>query len=55
MAGARAAELGPWLDLGAVRGEAAGMLRVEREEERIPEQLRRFLWGSRLRTLSDGL
>ena len=53
---ARAAELGPWLDLVAVRGEAvvqfwlkpgeaAVMLGKgeEGEVERIPEQLRRFL------------
>ncbi len=54
---ARAAELGPWLDLVAVRGEvvvqfwlkpgeAAATLGVgeeRREVERIPEQLRRFL------------
>jgi inner membrane protein len=56
MAGARAAELGPWLDLMAVRGEgvvpfwlkpgeAAVTLGVgeEREVERIPAQLKRFL------------
>ena len=56
MADARAAELGPWLDLVAVRGEvvvqfwlrpgeAAVTLGVgeEQREERIPEQLRRFL------------
>jgi inner membrane protein len=56
---ARAPELGPWLDLVAVRGEvvvqfwlkpgeAAVTLGVgeEREVERIPEQLRRFLGGS---------
>jgi len=55
---ARAAELGPWLDLVAVRGEvvvqfwlqpgeAAVTLGVgeEKEVERIPEQLRRFLEG----------
>ena len=53
---ARAQELGPWLDLVAVRGEvvvqfwlqpgeAAVTLGVgeEQREERIPEQLRRFL------------
>ena len=53
---ARAQEFTPWLDLVAVRGEvvvqfwlkpgeAAVTLGVgeEREEERIPEQLRRFL------------
>ena len=53
---ARAAELGPWLDLMAVRGvvvvqfwlkpgETAVTLGVgeEQREERIPEQLRRFL------------
>ena len=53
---ARAPELGPWLDLVAVRGEvvvqfwlrpgeAAVTLGVgeEQREERIPEQLRRFL------------
>ena len=53
---ARAQELGPWLDLVAVRGEgvvpfwlqpgeAAVSLGVgeEQREERIPEQLRRFL------------
>ena len=53
---ARAAELGPWLDLVAVRGEVVvqfwlkpGETAVtlgpgeEREVERIPEQLRRFL------------
>ena len=53
---ARAAELGPWLDLVAVRGEvvvqfwlrpgeSAVTLGVgeEREVERIPEQLKRFL------------
>jgi len=53
---ARATELGPWLDLVAVRGEvvvqfwlqpgeAAVTLGVgeEQREERIPEQLRRFL------------
>ena len=53
---ARAQELGPWLDLVAVRGEvivqfwlkpgeAAVTLgpRDEREVERIPAQLRRFL------------
>ena len=42
---ARAQELGPWLDLVAVRGEAAVMLGVgeEREVERIPAQLRGFL------------
>ena len=53
---ARAAELGPWLDLVAVRGEVvvqfwlkpgetAVTLGVgeEQREERIPEQLRRFL------------
>jgi len=53
---ARAPELGPWLDLVAVRGEVivqfwlkpgetAVTLGVgeEREVERIPEQLRRFL------------
>jgi len=52
----RAQELGPWLDLVAVRGEgvvqfwlkpgeAAVTLGAgeEREVERIPEQLRRFL------------
>jgi inner membrane protein len=56
---ARAPELGPWLDLVAIRGEvvvqfwlkpgeAAVTLGVgeEREVERIPEQLRRFLGGS---------
>jgi inner membrane protein len=55
---ARAAELGPWLDLVAVRGEVVvqfwlkpGEAAVtlgpgageEQKEERIPEQLRRFL------------
>ena len=53
---ARAPELGPWLDLVAVRGEVVvqfwlkpGEAAVslgkgeEREVERIPEQLRRFL------------
>ena len=53
---ARAAELGPWLDLVAVRGEVVvqfwlrpGEAAVtlgpgeEREVERIPEQLRKFL------------
>ncbi len=58
---ARAAELGPWLDLVAVRGEvvvqfwlrpgeAAVTLGAgeEREVEKIPEQLRRFL-GSQKR------
>jgi inner membrane protein len=53
---ARARELGPWLDLVAVRGEVVvqfwlkpGETAVtlgageEREGERIPEQLRRFL------------
>ena len=53
---ARARELGPWLDLAAVRGEvvvqfwlkpgeAAVSLGVgeEQEVERIPAQLRRFL------------
>ena len=53
---ARAQELGPWLDLVAVRGEGVvpfwlrpGEARVtlgtgkEREVERIPEQLKRFL------------
>ena len=51
---ARAQELEPWLDLVAVRGEvvvqfwlksgeAAAALGEEREVERIPEQLRRFL------------
>ena len=53
---ARAAELGPWLDLVAVRGEVvvqfwlmpgeAAVTRgagEEREVERIPAQLRRFL------------
>ena len=53
---ARAPELGPWLDLVAVRGEVVvqfwlkpGEAAVtlgegeERREERIPEQLRRFL------------
>jgi len=53
---ARTAELGPWLNLVAVRGEvvapfwlrpgeAAVTLGVgeERREERIPEPLRRFL------------
>jgi hypothetical protein len=53
---ARVQELGPWLDLMAVRGEvvvpfwlkpgeAAVTLGVgeEKEVERIPEQLRRFL------------
>ena len=53
---ARAAELGPWLDLVAVRGEVVvqfwlrpGAAAVtlgageEQKEERIPEQLRRFL------------
>ena len=53
---ARTAELGPWLDLVAVRGEVVvqfwlkpGEAAVtlgpgeEREVERIPEQLRRFL------------
>ena len=52
----RARELGPWLDLVAVRGEVVvqfwlqpGEAAVtlgpgeEREEDRIPEQLRRFL------------
>ena len=56
MADARAQELGPWLDLVAVRGEVVvqfwlkpGEAAVtlgngeEREVERIPEQLRRFL------------
>ena len=55
---ARAAELEPWLDLVAVRGEvvvqfwlrpgeAAVTLGAgeEREVERIPEQLKRFLGG----------
>ena len=59
---ARAAELEPWLDLVAVRGEvvvqfwlkpgeAAVTLGVgeEREVERIPEQLRRFLGGGEQR------
>jgi hypothetical protein len=42
---ARTQELDPWLDRIAVRGEAAVMLGVgeEREVERIPEPLRRFL------------
>jgi inner membrane protein len=53
---ARAPELGPWLDLVVVRGEVVvqfwlqpGEAAVtlgpgeEREEDRIPEQLRRFL------------
>jgi inner membrane protein len=53
---ARAAELGPWLDLVAARGEMVvqfwlkpGVVAVtlgvgeEQREERIPEQLRRFL------------
>jgi inner membrane protein len=53
---ARAQELGPWLDLVAVRGEvvvqfwlqpgeAAVILGVgeEQREDRIPEQLKRFL------------
>jgi len=53
---ARARELGPWLDLSAIRGEVvvqfwlkpgetAAALGVgeEKEVERIPEQLRRFL------------
>ena len=53
---ARAQELGPWLDLVAVRGEVVvqfwlrpGEAAVtlgpgeEREEEKIPEQLRPFL------------
>ncbi|MFZ1830445.1 MAG: metal-dependent hydrolase [Candidatus Competibacteraceae bacterium] len=53
---ARAAELGPWLDLIAVRGEVVVQFWLkpgeqavtlgpgeEREVERIPEQLRRFL------------
>ena len=57
---ARAAELGPWLDLVAVRGEVVvqfwlkpGEVVVtlgageEREVDRIPEQLRRFLGGAR--------
>ena len=56
---ARASELGPWLDLVAVRGEVVvqfwlkpGEVAVtlgpgeEREVQRIPEQLRRF-FGSR--------
>ena len=56
---ARAQELTPWLDLVAVRGEvivqfwlkpgeAAAALGTgeEREVEKIPEQLRRFLGGS---------
>ena len=58
MADARAQELGPWLDRVAVRGEgvvpfwlrpgeAAVTLGAgeEREVEKIPEQLRRFLGG----------
>jgi inner membrane protein len=58
MADARAQELGSWLDLVAVRGEGGvpfwlkpGQAVVtlgpgeEREVERIPEQLRRFLGG----------
>jgi len=58
---ARAAELEPWLDLVAVRGEVVvqfwlkpGEAAVslgpgeERREERIPEQLRRFLNGKTL-------
>ena len=53
---ARARELAPWLDLVAVRGEVVVQFWLkpgeqavslgagdEREEERIPEQLRRFL------------
>ena len=53
---ARAAELEPWLDLVAVRGEVVAQFWLrpgeaavtlgageEREVERIPEQLRRFL------------
>ena len=53
---ARAAELGPWLDLVVVRGEIVVQFWLrpgeavvtlgageEREVERIPEQLRRFL------------
>jgi hypothetical protein len=45
MADTRAQELEPWLDLVAVRGEAAVTLGAgeERREERIPEPLRRFL------------
>ena len=57
---ARAAELGPWLNLVALRGEVVvqfwlkpGEAAVtlgpgeEREVERIPAQLRRFLGGSK--------
>ena len=53
---ARAAELGPWLDLVAVRGEVVAQFWLkpgetavtlgtgeEQREDRIPEQLRRFL------------
>jgi inner membrane protein len=42
---ARAPELGPWLDRVAVRGEAAVTLGAgeEKEVDRIPKQLRRFL------------
>jgi inner membrane protein len=52
MADARAAELGPWLDLVAVRGEVVvqfwlkpgeAAVTLETGEERIPGQLRRFL------------
>ena len=56
---ARAAELEPWLDLVAVRGEVVVQFWLkpgetvvtlgvgeEQREERIPEQLRRFLGGS---------
>jgi inner membrane protein len=56
MADTRAAELGPWLDLMAVRGEGVVQfwlqpgdppvtlgVGVEQREERIPEPLRRFL------------
>ena len=53
---ARAPELEPWLDLVTVRGEGVGLFWLqpgaaavmlgmgeEREVDRIPEQLRRFL------------
>lgn len=41
----REQELGPWPDRVAAKGEAAVTLGTgeEREVERIPEQLRRFL------------
>jgi inner membrane protein len=58
MANARAQELTPWLDLVAVRGEVVVQFWLkpgeavvtlgageDREVERIPEQLRRFLGG----------